>query len=347
MGKNQEQKVPGGSSGGSAAAVAARMAPLALGTDTGGSVRQPAAYCGVVGLKPTYGLCSRYGIFAFASSLDQAGTLTNNVTDNAMLLEVIAGFDNKETTMVKHNNSYDYTSNLKNFSKDFSVGVIKEYEEFAINEEVKKAYLQTINKFKSMGATIKYVSFPRAEYVLPVYYIIAPVEAMSNFARFDGIRYGNRAEGKSLFEIYQNSRSNGFGKEVKSRILMGTYNVLKENFEFYIKACKVRTLIAQDFKDMLQEVDFIVTPTTSTPAFDLKSSSKLTALEMYYNDIFTVGISLAGLPAISIPTCVSSEGLPIGMQLIGNYYQELSLYQLAYRLEQEVNFNILPDLLQN
>lgn len=347
-GNSNTDKVPGGSSGGSAAAVAAKTAPLALGTDTGGSIRQPSAFCGVVGLKPTYGICSRFGIFAFASSLDQAGPITGNVLDNAMLLEAIAGYDNNDTTMYPKTLKYDFTSNISNKLKDIKIGVIKENEDFNISEEVRGCYNNTIKLLKSLGYNVKTVSFPRAKYVLSVYYIIAPVEAMSNFSRYDSIRYGERENGNNLFEIYKNSRSKGFGKEVKSRILMGTYNVLKENFQTYMNACKVRSLIAEDFKNMFNEVDFIITPTTSTTAFDLGKSSSYTDLEMYYNDIFTVGANLAGVPAISLPTALSSkEGLPVGMQFIGNHYSEEKLYNLAYNLEQSFNFEELPNLLKD
>lgn len=346
-GNTDTDKVPGGSSGGSAAAVAAKTAPLALGTDTGGSIRQPAAFCGNVGLKPTYGICSRFGIFAFASSLDQAGPISGNVIDNAMLLELIAGFDNNDTTMQPKTLKYDYTSNITNKVKDVTVGIIKENDDFSISEGVRACYDNTIKLLKSLGYNIKTISFPRAKYVLSVYYIIAPVEAMSNFSRYDGVRYGERESGNNLFDIYRNSRSTGFGKEVKSRILMGTYNVLKENFQTYINACKVRSLIAEDFKNMLSEVDFILTPTTSTTAFDLGKRNSYTDLEMYYNDIFTVGANLSGVPAISLPAGISSEGLPIGMQFIGNYYSEAALYNFAYNLEQNFNFNILPNLLKD
>ncbi|MGV3278496.1 Asp-tRNA(Asn)/Glu-tRNA(Gln) amidotransferase subunit GatA [Rickettsiales bacterium LUAb2] len=342
VGNDNAPKVPGGSSGGSAAAVAAKIAPLALGTDTGGSIRQPAAFCGIVGLKPTFGLCSRFGIFAFASSLDQAGPMSRNVLDNALLLNHMVGYDPKESTMLPFDKP-DYVENIsKGNIKKFKVGIIKEYEQYNIHPDIKAAYQNTIKLMEKEGIEVKELSFPRHNLVIPVYYIIAPVEASSNLARYDGIRYGNRVNGDNLLEIYQNSRTSGFGDEVKTRILTGTFNLLSDNFPTTINAAKIRSVITQDFANIFKEVDFILSPTAANTAFAL--DEKVDPMEMYYSDVFTGSVNLAGIPAISLPHSLATNGMPIGLQLIGNYYSEASIYQMSYWLEQQFNFNFVPSL---
>lgn len=339
-GDSEGNKVPGGSSGGSAVAVAAGLAPLALGTDTGGSIRQPAAFCGLVGMKPTYGTCSRRGIFSFASSLDQAGPMTRTVKDNAQLLTLMAGEDKGDSTMAEHPTK-DFSALIGEGFKKVTIGIIKEYEKFPVSPEVMGKYEEALQNLRNLGATLKEVSFPYANDVLPIYYIIAPVEAASNFARYDGIRYGRRAEGDSLFEVYQNSRSEGFGAEVKSRILVGTYNVLQQNFHIYLQACKVRRLVAEEYRKIFDTVDLIATPTTTITAFGLDNSHDIPPLEMYYNDIFTVGANLAGIPALSMPIGLSTSSLPVGLQLCGSYYSEAQLYQVAHALEEVSDFKHL------
>lgn len=332
-------RVPGGSSGGSAAAVAAFAAPMALGTDTGGSIRQPASLCGIVGLKPTYGTCSRFGIIAYASSLDQAGPLTRTVTDNAISLNVIAGFDDQDASMVKQN-PIDYTALIGQDVKGLRVGIPKEYSSNKLDSHVNNYWQQTANMLKEMGAIIVDVSLPHTKYALPVYYVVASAEASSNLARFDGIRYGKRVEANSLEEVYKKSRTQGWGEEVKRRILIGSYNLLEENFKDYMQAAKVRALIAKDFVEAFKQVDVLLTPTTTGEAFGIGEST-MDPIEMYLNDIFTVTVNLAGLPAISLPAGLGKKGLPIGMQLIGNYFNEQTLYKVAYKLEQAINFNAI------
>lgn len=328
-------KVPGGSSGGSAAAVASNMVPWALGSDTGGSIRQPASFCGVVGLKPTYGLVSRYGLVAFASSLDQIGPITKDVTDCAMLLNIIAGHDSKDTTS-EDMPKKDYTKCLKNDVKGLRIGVPKEFFAEGINEEVKQTLENTIEEYKNMGAYIEEFSLDIAQYSLATYYIIACAEASSNLGRFDGIRYGYRTpEYKNLKELYKKSRSEGFGDEVKRRIILGTYVLSSGYYDaYYKKAQQVRTLVMKEFDKAFEKYDVILTPTSPTVAFDIGDKSN-NPLEMYLADICTVSVNIAGLPAISIPVGFDKQGMPIGMQLIGNRFQEETILNVAYTIEQK------------
>ena len=331
-------KVPGGSSGGSAAAVAANLVPWALGSDTGGSIRQPSSFCGVVGLKPTYGLVSRYGLVAFASSLDQIGPITKDVYDSAMLLNLIAGHDERDTTS-SNIEKKDYTKCLKNDVKGLKIGVPKEFFGEGINEEVKKSLETAIEKYKEMGAVVEECSLDIAKYSLATYYIIACAEASSNLGRFDGIRYGYRAkEFKNLRDLYKKSRSEGFGPEVKRRIILGTYVLSSGYYDaYYKKAQQVRTLVMNEFNKAFEKYDVILTPTSPTVAFDIGSKSD-NPLEMYLADICTVSVNIAGLPGISVPCGVDSQGMPIGMQLIGNKFQEETILNAAYTYEQATKF---------
>ncbi len=331
-------KVPGGSSGGSAAAVSANMVPWALGSDTGGSIRLPASFCGVVGLKPTYGLVSRYGLVAFASSLDQIGPITKDVEDAAILLNLIAGHDEKDTTSVVQEKK-DYTANLKKDIKGKKIGVPKEFFGEGINQEVKESLEKAIETYKELGAEIEEFSLDVAQYALATYYIIACAEASSNLGRFDGIRYGYRAkECGNLKEIYKKSRSEGFGAEVKRRIILGTYVLSSGYYDaYYKKAQQVRTLVMKEFEKGFQKYDVILIPTSPTVAFDIGSKSS-NPLEMYLADICTVSVNIAGLPGISIPCGVNKEGMPIGMQLIGNKFEEEKLLNMAYAFEQATKF---------
>ena len=329
---------PGGSSGGSAAAVAADLVPWALGSDTGGSIRQPSSFCGVVGLKPTYGLVSRYGLVAFASSLDQIGPITKDVRDAAMLLNIIAGHDERDST------SYDipkkdYTKALKNDVKGLKIGIPKEYFGEGINEEVKKKLEEAIEIYKKLGAEVEEFSLDIAEYALATYYIIACAEASSNLGRFDGIRYGYRTENfTNLKELYRNSRSEGFGPEVKRRIILGTYVLSSGYYDaYYKKAQQVRTLVKKEFDKAFEKYDILLTPTSPTVAFEMGTRSE-NPLEMYLADICTVSVNIAGLPGIAIPCGVNSDGMPIGMQLIGNKFEEETILNAAYTFEQEYKF---------
>ena len=325
--------VPGGSSGGSAAAVAANMVPWALGSDTGGSIRQPASFCGVVGLKPTYGLVSRYGLVAFASSLDQIGPITKDVEDAAILLNLIAGHDEKDTTSVNIEKK-DYIKALKNSVKGLKIGIPKEYFGEGINKEVKEKLEQAIQKYKELGAEVEEFSLDIADYALATYYIIACAEASSNLGRFDGIRYGYRTQNYSnLKELYKNSRSEGFGAEVKRRIILGTYVLSSGYYDaYYKKAQQVRTLVKNEFKKAFAKYDVLLTPTSPTVAFEIGTKSN-NPLEMYLADICTVSVNIAGLPAISIPCGVDSKNMPIGMQLIGNHFAEETILNVAYAFE--------------
>ena len=331
-------RVPGGSSGGSAAAVAANMVPFALGSDTGGSIRQPAAFCGVVGLKPTYGLVSRYGLVAFASSLDQIGPITKDVKDCAILLNVIAGHDEKDTTSANIEKK-DYTKALKNDVKGLKIGVPKEFLGEGINEEVKSRILEAIEEYKKLGAIVEECSLDIAKYALASYYIIACAEASSNLGRFDGIRYGYRSKNfNNIKELYKNSRSEGFGEEVKRRIILGTYVLSSGYYDaYYKKAQQVRTLVKQEFEKCFNKYDVILTPTSPTVAFEFGSKSN-NPLEMYMADICTVSINIAGIPAISIPCGVDSNGMPVGLQLIGNNFEEETILNAAYTFEQQFKF---------
>ena len=330
--------VPGGSSGGSAAAVAANLVPWALGSDTGGSIRQPASLCGVVGLKPTYGLVSRYGLVAFASSLDQIGPITKDVEDAAMLLNVIAGHDEKDSTSVNIDKK-DYTKALVKDVKGLKIGVPKEYFGEGINDEVKASVKEAIKKYEEMGAIVEECSLDIADEALAVYYIICCAEASSNLGRFDGIRYGYRTKNfESLKDIYKNSRSEGFGAEVKRRIILGTYVLSSGYYDaYYKKAQKVRTLIKKEFEKLFEKYDVLLTPTSPTVAYEIGTKSN-NPLEMYLADLCTVTVNISGLPGISIPCGVDSKGMPIGMQLIGKHFDEETIIKAAYAYEQETKF---------
>ena len=330
--------VPGGSSGGSAAAVAANLVPWALGSDTGGSIRQPSSLCGVVGLKPTYGLVSRYGLVAFASSLDQIGPITKDVTDSAMLLNLITGHDEKDSTSVNIEKK-DYTKALREDVKGLKIGVPKEYFGDGINEEVKSKVKEAIKKYEEMGAIVEECSLDIADESLAVYYIIACAEASSNLGRFDGIRYGYRTKNfTSLKDIYRNSRSEAFGAEVKRRIILGTYVLSSGYYDaYYKKAQKVRTLIRKEFEKLFEKYDVLLTPTSPSVAYEIGSKSN-NPLEMYLADLCTVTVNIAGLPGISVPCGVNSEGMPIGMQLIGKHFEEETILRAAYTFEQATKF---------
>ena len=329
-------KVPGGSSGGSAAAVAANLVPWALGSDTGGSIREPASFCGIVGLKPTYGLVSRSGLVAFASSLDQIGPMTKDVEDSALLLNIIAGHDENDSTSVKRE-KIDYTKNLKNSIQRMKIGVPKEFFGEGINPEVKKSLENSIEEYKKLGAIVEECSLDVSESSLAAYYIIACAEASSNLGRFDGIRYGYRAKDyKNLKELFVKSRTEGFGKEVKRRIILGTYVLSSGYYDaFYKKAQKVRTYVKNKFDECFKKYDVLLTPVAPTTAFDIGSKTN-NPLEMYLADICTVSINIASVPAISIPCGVDSNNMPIGMQLIGNRFQEEKILNAAYAIEQQI-----------
>ena len=332
---------PGGSSGGSAAAVAARSALAATGTDTGGSIRQPAAFCGITGLKPTYGRCSRWGIVAFSSSLDQAGPLTRTVSDAALMLNSMASYDKKDSTSANVNMP-DLMSYLGNSIKGKKIGIPKEYTQDGISDDIVNFYQKSINWLKEAGAEIIPVSLPHTKYALPVYYIIAPAEASSNLARYDGVRFGQRKEASSLDDMYEATRGEGFGDEVKRRIMIGTYVLSSGYYDaYYLKAQKVRRLIKEDFENVFKKVDYILTPSTPTTSFEL--GKKQDPLTMYLNDIFTVPASLAGLPGISLPIGLDKLGLPIGIQLIANAFDEPGLISTAHVLEKSANFNFIAD----
>lgn len=331
-------KVPGGSSGGSAAAVAADLVPWALGSDTGGSIREPASFCGVVGLKPTYGLVSRYGLVAFASSLDQVGPITKDVRDAAILLNVIAGYDEKDSTSARVEKK-DYEKALKNDVKGLKIGVPKEFFGDGINDEVKEKLQEAINTYKELGAEVEECSLDVANYALAIYYIIACAEASSNLGRFDGIRYGYRTKNySSLKELYKNTRTEAFGDEVKRRIILGTYVLSSGYYDaYYKKAQKIRTFVKNKFDEAFSKYDVLLTPVAPTTAFDIGSKST-NPLEMYLADICTVSINIASVPAISIPAGVDKNGMPIGMQLIGNKFQEEKILNAAYTFEQKIKF---------
>ena len=334
---NNENLVPGGSSGGCASAVAADLTTATVGTDTGGSIRQPAAFTGIVGLKPTYGRCSRWGVVAFASSLDQAGPMTKDVRDAALMLDVISGYDEKDSTSANKPKS-SFLNSIKNNVKGLKVGVPKEYHVDNMPKEVDDLWQEGIKILKDNGAVIKDISLPHTKYALPTYYIIAPAEASSNLARYDGVRYGLRAEGKDLTEMYENTRSKGFGTEVKRRIMIGTYVLSSGYYDaYYLKAQKVRNLIKMDFDNAYKDVDVILTPTTPTPAFKFGENTD-DPIAMYLNDIFTVTANLAGLPAISLPIKYNKDGLPLALQLFGKSFDEQTLLNTAYSIEQQVNF---------
>ena len=329
----ETQLVPGGSSGGSAAAVAAKLCLGATGTDTGGSIRQPASFCGVIGMKPTYGLCSRWGIVAFSSSLDQAGIFANSIEDTAILMREIAGYDANDSTSAKVNIP-DYFNNLNQDLSNKIVGIPKEYTLPGISEEINIVWEKAIKLFEKGGAKIKKISLPHTKYALPTYYIIAPAEASSNLARYDGVKYGFRAKQEnSLDEMYELTRSEGFGKEVKRRILIGTYVLSAGYYDaYYLKAQKVRKLIANDFASAFKECDCILTPTTPNPAFPIGEKED-DPIKMYLNDIFTVPASLAGIPGLSVPFGISKEGLPLGVQLLSKHFDEQTILNTGFYLE--------------
>lgn len=333
------ERIPGGSSGGSAAAVAAGETVMALGSDTGGSIRQPAALCGVVGLKPTYGRVSRYGLIAFASSLDQIGPITKDVEDAALLLNVIAGYDQMDSTSVDIPVP-DYTKSLTKDIKGVRIGVPKEYFVKGIDPEVEAAVKNAIKVFKDLGATIVDISLPHTEYAVSTYYIIGPAEASSNLARFDGAHYGYRdADAKDMIDMYIQTRSKGFGPEAKRRILLGTYCLSSGYYDaYYLKALKVRTKIKEDFDKAFSSCDCIVTPTTPTPAFKIGEKAN-DPLAMYLSDIFTIPANLAGLPGISIPCGFSSGDLPIGLQIMAKPFDEETIFRSSYAFEQSTDFH--------
>lgn len=332
------ERVPGGSSGGSAASVAAGEVYYSLGSDTGGSIRQPASFCGVVGMKPTYGRVSRYGLVAFASSLDQIGPFTRDVEDCALVLNAICGKDRKDSTSADIAVP-DFTKSLKNNIKGLKIGMPKEYFGDGIDEDVKKVLINSVETLKKLGAEIKEISLPLSQYALEVYYILASSEASSNLARFDGIKYGFRSKDyKDAVDIYVKSRSQGFGEEVKRRIMLGTYALSSGYYDaFYKKGLKVKTLIINEYKNAFRDVDVIMSPTSPTTAF--KAGDKLQdPLSMYMSDICTVPVNIAGLPGISIPAGFVN-GLPVGLQFIGNYFDEGSILNTAYTFEQATDFH--------
>lgn len=335
--------VPGGSSGGSASAVASHMAMGATGTDTGGSIRQPAAFTGIVGMKPTYGRCSRWGTVAFASSLDQAGPMTRTVRDTAIMLEAMCGFDPKDSTSVDMKVP-NFEAALTGDVRGLKVGIPKEYRLDGLSPEIAALWDQGIEWLKSAGAEIVEISLPHTKYALPAYYIVAPAEASSNLARYDGVRFGLRVEGNDLDDMYSRTRAEGFGAEVKRRILIGTYALSAGYYDaYYLKAQKVRTKIANDFKEAFKSVDTILTPTSPSAAFAIGEKGGDDPLEMYLNDVFTVPASLAGLPGISLPAGMSSDGLPLGLQLLGRPFDEETVIRTAGVLEDAAGFTATPE----
>ncbi|WP_121610166.1 Asp-tRNA(Asn)/Glu-tRNA(Gln) amidotransferase subunit GatA [Mesobacillus foraminis] len=330
--------VPGGSSGGSAAAVAAGEVLFSLGSDTGGSIRQPAAFCGVVGMKPTYGLVSRFGLVAFASSLDQIGPVTRTVEDNAYLLKAIAGHDQMDSTSANVNIP-DYLNALSGDVKGMKIAVPKEYLGEGVSEESKQSVLDALKVLESLGATWEEVSLPHSKYALATYYLLSSSEASANLSRFDGVRYGYRTpDAQNLIEMYKQTRAEGFGEEVKRRIMLGTFALSSGYYDaYYKKAQKVRTLIKKDFDDVLEKYDVIVGPTTPTPAFKIGENID-DPMTMYMNDILTIPVNLAGVPAISVP-CGFAGGLPLGLQIIGKHFDESSVYRVAHAYEQATSFH--------
>jgi aspartyl-tRNA(Asn)/glutamyl-tRNA(Gln) amidotransferase subunit A len=330
----QTKLVPGGSSGGSAAAVAARVCVGAIGTDTGGSIRQPAAFCGVVGVKPTYGRCSRWGIVAFASSLDQAGPFGRTVRDCAILLRAMAGHDPKDTTSADLAVP-DYEAAIGRSVKGMRIGIPKEYRVPRMPSEIETLWQKGADWLKDAGAELVDISLPMTKYALPAYYIVAPAEASSNLARYDGVRYGLRVPGRDIIEMYEQTRAAGFGKEVRRRIMIGTYVLSAGYYDaYYLRAQKVRTLIKRDFETCFAAgVEAILTPTTPSAAFAIGERGRADPIEMYLNDVFTVTVNMAGLPAISVPGGLDSQGLPLGLQLIGRPFAEETLFALGAIIE--------------
>lgn len=333
--------VPGGSSGGSSAAVAAKLCLAATATDTGGSIRQPAAFTGTVGIKPTYGRCSRWGIVAFASSLDQAGPIARDVRDAAVMLRSMAGHDEKDTTSVNRPVP-DYEAVLGQGVKGLRVGIPKEYRVDGMPAEIGDLWNRGVEWLKAAGAEIVEVSLPHTRYALPTYYIVAPAECSSNLARYDGVRYGLRVEGRDITDMYEKTRAAGFGAEVRRRVLIGTYVLSAGYYDaYYLKAQQVRTLIARDFAQAYEKVDLLLTPTAPSAAFGIGEKTS-DPLSMYLNDVFTVTVNLAGLPGISVPAGLSGEGLPLGLQLIGRAFDEETLFRAAYALEEAASFKAEP-----
>ena len=330
--------VPGGSSGGSASALAANLTPATIGTDTGGSIRQPASFTGTVGLKPTYGLCSRWGIVAFASSLDQAGPMTKNVEDCALLLEAMSGYDEKDSTSINKKKE-KYSKNLNEKIKGLKIGIPKEYRVDNMPKEIDNLWKKGVDILKKSGAKIVDISLPHTKYALPTYYIVAPAEASSNLARYDGVKYGYRSKkGKNLIEMYENTRGEGFGDEVKRRILIGTYVLSSGYYDaYYLKAQKVRKLIKNDFDKCFKNVDAILTPSTPSSAFKIGEKTN-DPISMYLNDIFTVPVNLAGIPAISIPAGQDDKGHPLGLQLITKALDEQKILNIAFAMEKNIGF---------
>ena len=329
--------VPGGSSGGSASALAANLTPITIGTDTGGSIRQPASFTGTVGLKPTYGSCSRYGIVAFASSLDQAGPMSKNVKDCALLQEVISTYDEKDSTSINFKRN-EYSKELTNNIKGMKIGIPKEYRVDGMPKEIEDLWSKGIEYIKDCGAEIIEITLPHTNYALPTYYIVAPAEASSNLARYDGVKYGFRSKGENLIDMYERTRSEGFGSEVQRRIMIGTYVLSSGYYDaYYLKAQKVRKLIKNDFDDAYKKVDAILTPSTPSAAFKIGEKTN-DPISMYLNDIFTVPVNLAGLPAISIPAGLDDKGYPLGLQIIGKAFDEQKILNIAYAMEEKIQF---------
>jgi aspartyl-tRNA(Asn)/glutamyl-tRNA(Gln) amidotransferase subunit A len=336
--------VPGGSSGGSASIVAARAAMGATGTDTGGSIRQPASFCGITGIKPTYGRCSRWGIVAFGSSLDQAGVFARNVRDCAILLRSASGYDSKDSTSANMPVP-DFSASLKGDVKGLRIGIPKEYRVEGMPHEIDEMWQNGIDLLKDAGAEIVDISLPRTKYALPVYYIVAPAEASSNLARYDGVRYGRRIEGENLIDMYERTRAEGFGEEVKRRIMIGTYVLSAGYYDaYYVKAQKVRRLIKQDFLDAYEKCDALLTPTAPSAAFAIGENED-DPIKMYLNDVFTVSVNLAGLPGLSLPAGLNSDGLPLGLQIIGRHWDEETVFRVSDTLEKAINFNAMPQII--
>ena len=330
-------KVPGGSSGGSAAAVAAKITPFSTGTDTGGSIRQPASLCGITGLKPTYGRVSRYGMIAYASSLDQAGPMTQTAEDAAIVLKTIAGFDERDSTSADKTVP-DYEKSLNNSLEGLKIGIPKEYFSEGLDDGVKQKILDAIKEFESLGATVKEVSLPHAKFAIPAYYIIAPCECSSNLSRLDGVRYGYRCESpKDLSDLYIRSRSEGFGDEVKRRIMIGSFALSAGYYDaYYLKALKSRRLISNDFQEVFKEVDVIMGPVSPSTAWDI--GSKKDPVSNYLSDIYTLSVNLAGLPAMSIPAGIS-DNMPVGLHIIGDYWTEERLLNIAHQFQNQTDWH--------
>ena len=337
-----KKMVPGGSSGGSAAAVAGRLSPFATGTDTGGSIRQPSSLCGITGIKPTYGRVSRYGMIAYASSLDQAGPMAQTAEDAALVLNVIAGFDEKDSTSALRDVP-DYTKSLRDSIKELKIGIPKEFFSDGLDSSVEKVITESMKEFEAMGAKLQQISLPNSAYAIPTYYIVAPCECSSNLSRLDGVRYGYRCKDpKDLNDLYLRSRSEGFGDEVKRRIMIGTFALSTGYYDaYYLKAQKVRQLISEDFKKAFQNVDIIMGPVSPTTAFELGAIKD--PVSMYLADIYTLSANLAGLPGMSIPAGFSNN-LPVGLQMIGNYWSEELLLNAAHQFQTQTDWHsVLPE----